>query len=276
MIQPLMSVVTGTKNRPASFDRFLRSAVAAATVPTEIIVSDASDEWTYTRDLMERCKSNPLIVSAYSYHEFPRAGVNMGYHLLCQKGTAKYVTFFNDDAELIPGWDRIAVNFMDEHPDVGIGCLYWRDPHQRWYVQSYARMIYPNFACIRKTAGDKFGWFETRSVVMPDTRREERITMYGMDTALAFKCIDAGFGCVPIPGCKVHHHREQDDVRQQNNREQGLGTPRGSTAGQVIWQLWNGVPEMQAMYGHEYGFNQLREKYEKFRHLLPKSEYLEE
>lgn len=274
MDAPQMMVCTGTRGRPESFERWFQSAVKSATIPTEIIVGDASDEWTYTRDLMQRA-DNPLIVSAESYHESPRRNVNLGYHDLMQKGTAPYVTFFNDDAECIPGWDKIAVEFMDANPEVGIGCLWWNDPGGRPYVQSFQKMIYPNFACVRRTAGDTFGWFETRSVFVPELGREESITMYGMDTGLAFKCIDAGFGCVPIPGCKVLHHREQDEIRQQNNREH-IHKPGGNTAGLVLREIWNGVPEMIALHGHEYGWRQLREKYERFRHLIPASEYLTE
>lgn len=250
---PRLTICVGTRNRPKSLMRFLLSACRAATMPTNILIADASDEFSGAPDLPNY---GDYVEWVDAYHEFPRLLPNQGYDRLVRKPETEYIAFFNDDSECVDGWDEIAVSFMDRHLECGIGCIYWSDPGGTPYLQSFQHLIYANFGIIRKTAGDKSGWFDTREVFVPELQRVERLTFYGNDVGLAFKMIDAGYAVVGIPGCTVKHYREQDEERAENNRRfvQGI---EGNTAGRVLYELWGGIR----------GYEALRQKAAKFDYL---------
>lgn len=263
MPDPILTLATGTRHRRESLIRFIDSAVKAATVPTKILIADASDEFI-NGDLAGVREAKDATVTIEIYHEHPRTNVNLGYDRLCRESTTEFVTFFNDDCSLVPGWDRIALDFMKAHSEVGIGCLYWTDPGGSWYVQTWSGVIYPNFGIIRKSAGDAFGWFETRSVYIAELEREEALSFYGMDCGIALKCVDAGFACVPIPGTRVIHHREQDAERAENFRKHqhdDRRMPPGSLPGTILTRLWNGNDPSKP------GDAMLREKAKRFAYL---------
>lgn len=251
---PRLTICTGTRHRNPSLHRFVESARETATIPTKILIADASDEMIPLIHTFRAPSGN--IVGIHRYHESPRLFPNRGYDQLVRMADTEYVAFFNDDCEFMPGWDRIAVDFMDAHKEVGIGCIYWSDPNGTPYLQSFMHLIYANFGIIRKEAGDKSGWFDTREAFVPETQKMESLTFYGNDVGLAFKMIDAGYAVVGIPGCTVKHHREQDQERIENYRQfvQGI---HGNIAGQVLNELWGGLR----------GYEMLRQKMAKFDYL---------
>lgn len=262
-MEPHISICCGTVNRADSFRRFWRSLVAAATVPTEVLIGDGCNgEWhaSYTRELDTAGHIQHISIA----YERPRKGMIPGYNALFRQATAPFVAFFNDDAELVPGWDATALRFMRAHEEVGCGCLYWSDPGGRPYVQSLQSIIYPNFGVIRRDVGNAVGWFDEREVWLPETGKKEKLMFYGCDTSIAFSIIDAGYAVVPIPGCLVKHHREQDAEREATMREhlrQGTNIP-----GAILRELWGGAP----------GFARLREKHAKFAHLVPRGYFIED
>jgi len=205
------------------------------------------------------------------YHESPRLFPNKGYGAACRRATGSFVAYFNDDCEILPGWDRTAIDFMDANPQVGIGAIYFRDNNGPWNFQTFWQMCFGNFGVVRREAGEQVGWFDEREAFIPEYQRAECLRFYGNDVGLALKLIDAGWGSVPIPGCKVQHYREQDEERRENNA-QFVNCEGGNIAGKVLWHIWNGDTKRQSREGPEYGKKQLQAKYEKFRHLIPASE----
>src|SRR5690348_1580345 len=123
-----MSIITGTRHRPESLCRFLNSVVDTASVKTEIIVADASDEFPDMHPLNLANIKNENIFSLDRFHEKPRLGTVRGYNVAFRRATGRYVAWFNDDCTLLSGWDRTAIDFMDANPEVGLGAIYWRDP----------------------------------------------------------------------------------------------------------------------------------------------------
>lgn len=205
MIQ--MSIVTGTRHRPDSFRRFVESVADAATVTTQLIVADASDVPDYALamclDVLRDC---PAVVTASCHHEKPRLGTAAGYNVAFRKATGRYVAWLNDDVQLEHGWDRIAVDYMDKWPEIGIGCMYFRDRNggqwnPTYYVQEYHGMVYANFGIVRREVGERIGWFG------------ETVDHYGVDNCISMAAIEAGYAVVPIPGCKCKHWREIDRER---------------------------------------------------------------
>lgn len=249
-----MSIVTGTRHRNASLHRFMESAREVASVPTEIIIADASDELTPLEHTFRPPSGN--VVRIERFHESPRLGTVLGYNVAFRKATGRYVAWFNDDCTLLKGWDRMAIEFMDKNTEVGLGAIYWRDPGGSWYLQTFQNMVYPNFGVFRKSVLNQTGGFDDREIFVPLTGKVERLNFYGNDTSAAFLVTDAGYAVCGIPGCKVEHHREQDQERVENNRLHVQGI-YGNIAGAVLYELWGGPA----------GYERLREKYNQFRHL---------
>ena len=265
---PELSIVTGTRNRPDSLRRFLKSISATASVPTEIIVADASDD--PRPPLMYReCIDIKLglIEHLFVLKESPRLGPNLGYNVAFRKATGRYVLWANDDCEMMPGWDRTAIDFMDEHREVGIGALYFSSDGSRtqFYVQTFQHLIFANIGIWRREVGEQVDWFEERKAFVPELGREQGIEFYGCDTAACLKVIDAGYAVCPIPNCRIIHHREQDAERSANNQKY-VFSPEGNTAGKVIWWLYNDPAQANGR-GGDYGYDRLREKAAKFKHL---------
>lgn len=249
-----MSIVTGTRHRKVSLARFMSSVFATAGVPTEIIIADASDDppsidWTHSW--------NEYVKSVIHYHESPRLGTVRGYNAAFKKATGRYVAWFNDDCTLLPGWDKIAITWMDKYPELGLGAIYWRDPGASYYyLQSLHNIVYPNFGVFRSDVLKQTGGFDEREVFVPETQKMERLEFYGCDTSAAYLVVDAGYAVAGIPGCKVEHHREPDAERQANYQKHVFGD-HGNIAGKILFELWGGLR----------GFERLREKYNRFSYL---------
>jgi GT2 family glycosyltransferase len=273
-----VAIVTGTRHRYHGLQRLVASVNKTASVSTEIVIADASDDMLY----VEFPITNSCIKSIEIFHEFPRIGPTRGYNIAFRKAAGskpRYVVYVNDDCEMVAGWDRIAIDFMDQHAEIGLGAIYFRDPGGPWNFQTLAwkggKMCYANMGIYRREVGEQVDWFDEREVFVPALGRIESLKFYGNDTSGGLKVLEAGYGVVPIPGCKIDHHREPDLVRQENYRD-FVHCQSGNTAGMVLWELWNGLPEKQAIYGQDYGYRQLQETHDRFRHLIPTSEYLQE
>jgi GT2 family glycosyltransferase len=194
---PVLSLVTGTRNRPESFKRLLDSIIEHTQTPWELIVGDASDV-PYEAEL----PANVVLVP-----ERPRLGYVKGYNALFRIAKGEWVIWLNDDAEVTAGYDVEAIRFMESHPKVGLGCLQFRDP--RWpdfAVQSFLDIPYANFGIVRRQTGQDAGWFD------------EHLHMYGSDNAITFEMLMMGKGVAEIPNAHIIHHRVNDAVRWENQR----------------------------------------------------------
>lgn len=196
-MSPLLSVVTGTVDRPQSFFRFVESVVRHTTVDWEMLVSDASAEPVTNLGLPERVR----VIS-----ERPRLGHSKGYNQAFASSLGKYVIWGNDDAEVCPGYDTTAIAFMEAHPRVGLGALHYSEDGEGFRVNSAFGCVYANFGIIRRDLGNRIGWFD------------ETVRMYGADNSLAFRVLLADYGVSDIPGARIIHHSVKDDIRVDNQR----------------------------------------------------------
>ncbi len=195
MGDPVLSMVTGTRNRPESFKRLLDSITTHATLPWELIVSDASEQ-PYVEVLPD---------NVYLIHEKPRLGYVKGYNAMFRRAMGQWVLWLNDDCEVQPHFDTEAVNFMESHPSIGLGCLPFSDPQWHGFqICTYLDIPYANFGIIRRANGNSIGWFD------------EELTMYGSDNAITFEVLLYGLGVAEIPKAKIVHHRVQDETRIEN------------------------------------------------------------
>jgi GT2 family glycosyltransferase len=194
--KPVLSLVTGTRNRPVEFRRLVESIERNTPIEWELIVSDASDTPIDESGLPK----NVIVIP-----ERPRLGCTMGYNNAFREAIGTWVIWLNDDCEVLPGYATNAIRFMETNPQIGLGALYYREGVTDFHVNSYYNMVYANFGIIRKELGDRIGWFDNE------------IPMYGCDNALAFNVLLAGFGIDGIPDATLIHHAVNDQFRRENN-----------------------------------------------------------
>ncbi len=261
---PDISICTGTRHRPASLKRLVDSIFATATLPTEVIIADASD--SFAAAMADSIVNTSECCRVLHYHESPRLGFVKGYNAAFRRAHGRYVVFVNDDAEFLPGWDRIAVGFMDRNVEVGQGALYWSDPGACPYVQELQGMVYANFGVMRREVGEAIGWIDDAPVFVPEMGCEKSLEFYGSDCNLSWQFMNAGYAVCAIPGTRIRHYRENDGEREHNNQKYIHGEP-SRLPGRLLWLKWNGDHDKQAALGFEYGYRQLREKYAAFKRL---------
>jgi GT2 family glycosyltransferase len=206
-----ISFVTGTRNRPDAFRRLVES-LKSVTIAWELIAADASEEPVGTANL----PANLLVIP-----ERPRLGMARGYNAAFEHASGEWVIWLNDDCTLDPGCAENAIRFMEEHPEIGLGAIYYSDKMARrdYHVNVCCYgMLYANFGILKREFGNQLGWFDA-----------ECCPMYGSDNTLAYRVLLAGKGIASIPASRITHHSEDDDCRRQNNygREQDSYTLKG-------------------------------------------------
>lgn len=193
---PELSIVTGTRNRPAELHRLIASIYDHTDLDWELIIADASDDPVVS-------KSKNVIVIP----ERPRLGCTAGYNVAFRRARGKWVMWLNDDCEVTPGYADLAIRFMENHATIGLGAFYYSDPnHSGFQVNKCCYgMLYANFGILLRTLGVEIGWFD------------EDLKMYGNDNSLAYRVLLAGKGIAAIPDAKVIHHSTPDRHRIENN-----------------------------------------------------------
>lgn len=204
MTPPVLSLVTGTRNRPDDFRRLVDSVDRYTSVSWELVVSDASDtpienEAVATRETWPQIRVIP---------ERPRLGCTLGYNRAFRAATGEWVIWLNDDCVVESGYADEAIGFMLAHPSVGLGAIPYREPTRANYmVNSYFGMIYANFGILKRELGNEIGWFD------------EELPMYGNDNSLAFRVLLAGRGIAEVVGARIFHFATADQNRRNNNSE---------------------------------------------------------
>lgn len=194
MIQ--LSLVTGKVERHSEFRRLLDSLFQhTQTKEWELVVSDASEQPYQSNH------SNIRVI-----HEKPRLTHSRGYNRAFRASKGKYIIWLNDDATVCEGYDTAAIKFMDAHPNIGLGALYYSEDGGKFHINSAWQTIYANFGIFKKEIGERVGYFD------------EDITMYGADNSLAFRILLQGFGVAGIPDARIIHHSTKDQIREENQK----------------------------------------------------------
>lgn len=191
----MLSLVTGTLNRPGSFRRLLHSIQTNTSVPWQLIVSDASDV-PYVE------QADNIVVLP----EKPRLGCTRAYNRAFRAAKGEWVIWLNDDAEVLPGYAEAAIRFMEAHPQIGLGALHYSEDGSPFHINSAWGVPYANFGILRRSLGDQVGWFD------------EDLIMYGNDNSLTFRVLLFGKGVSDIPNARVIHHSEKDQLRIENQK----------------------------------------------------------
>lgn len=193
----ILSLVTGTRNRPESFRRMLNSIIEHTTVQWELVVADASDA------PITDVPPNVVLIP-----ERPPLGHVKGYNTAFRKARGEWCLWLNDDAEVCPGYDTEAIRFMEAWPNIGLGALHYSEPSNAipFHVNSAFGCLYANFGIFQRSFGEFLGFFD------------EDLYMYGADNAFAIATLMHGRGIMDIPNARIIHHAVKDAIRQDNQQ----------------------------------------------------------
>lgn len=190
----LISLVTGHWNRPAALQRLVESVAAHTSQDWELVVADASDVPFTAGDQRVRVLDDR-----------PKTTMVRGYNRAFAATRGEWVVWLNDDMTVEPGWDRAAVEFMEAHPEIGLGALYYAEGKLPFHVNMFHDTVYANCGILRRTLGEELGWFDAG------------LRMYGSDNSLTWKVLLNGLGVVGIPGARLKHHVVNDEQRRANH-----------------------------------------------------------
>lgn len=194
-MNPTLSIITGTLNRHEEFRRLLRSIINNTAVPWELIVSDASDV-----PVDVPCLPNVTVI-----REVPRLGCTRGYNAAFRQARGTWVLWLNDDCEVLPGYADAAISFMEAHPAIGLGALYYKEGAGDFHVSAYFSMEYANFGILRREFLGQIGFFD------------DAFVMYGADNALSLSVLLSGKGVTGIPDARIIHYATPDSHRSEHN-----------------------------------------------------------
>jgi GT2 family glycosyltransferase len=193
----LLSITTGTRNRPAPIESFVRSVLAHTTVPFELLVADASDRVPpYTN-------ADPRV---HVVREDPPVGPIRGSNRLFRQARGRWVCFLNDDLEVTPNWDRAVVASIERCPRADLLCIPVLERGDATAkILLYHGLPYACMGVVRREAGDALGWYD------------EGYRFYATDPDLSMRMLEAGRWIAPVRGACVVHDRLADDERASHH-----------------------------------------------------------
>jgi GT2 family glycosyltransferase len=193
---PFLSIVTGTRNRPASIDRMVRSVLDHTHGSFEVLVGDASDE-------QERLSFDDPRVTVVPEPE--PLGPPRGFNALLRRARGRWVCWLNDDLEVLPGFGDALRAAIDRDPEVDLFCLpVVERGDDEALLLLHMSVPYACMGAVRRTSGEALGWFD------------EGYSFYAMDPDFALRLILSGRRLAPAHGADVAHHRLDDDLRAAN------------------------------------------------------------
>lgn len=134
----------------------------------------------------------------------------------------RYTIIANDDITFVGDSIARAIAYMEDRPDVGIGCFFQDRDNRGWHVDrqpahfpngSMTSIYYGQVCIIPTKIGHLLGWWGHKDPVMRQSRT------YGGDNFLTSRAIEAGYKVEPIPSASIHDATPKDKLRQINNSE---------------------------------------------------------
>jgi glycosyltransferase involved in cell wall biosynthesis len=203
-----LSVVSGTFNRFEMLKRMIYSVrSSAAGISYEIILIDGGStdgtlEWARQQTDIRLIEHAALYGAIKAYND--GAALAQG----------EYVVFSNDDLSFDKDALPIALAYMYDHPETGIGLFQTNRSHHAWHVAEMpahypgGRMTnapYGGIMIMPRALGDKLQWWH-----LPGART------YGGDNALCSRAIEAGWPVIELVGARVDEPRIDDELKRVN------------------------------------------------------------
>lgn len=206
---PYISIVTGTYNRLSSLKRFINSVRKSVGIgiPYEIVVVDGGStdgtlEWLKSESNVVLIEHGKLLGAVKSFNDG------------CGKSSGRYVILANDDIEFRYESIQNSISFMDDHPEIGIGCFPQNRDSAEYTVSKMPAVVngrkswcyYGQVCIVPKWLGDRVGWWG------------DYLHTYGGDNELSCNIAELGFKIEPMDSCCIDDHKVDDELRKINNQ----------------------------------------------------------
>lgn len=212
-MKPIISIVSGTYNRLPHLKNMVASARQSIGrgIPYEIVLVDGGS----TDGTIEWCKSQSDIVLI---EQGELLGAVKAFNAGCYVARGDYVVIANDDITFVDETLIQALAYMQDHPDVGVGCFYQDRGGRDWHVEYMPAIInnkqmmhvYGQVCIVPKWLGDKVGWWG------------DYLHTYGGDNELSANVLEFGYRVEPISCCCIHDLVVEDELREINMREHDI------------------------------------------------------
>lgn len=212
---PVVSIISGTYNRIEHLKKFVYSVRRSigTGINYEIIIvagpcTDGTENWCREQADIRLIEQDRLVGAIRAFG----AGFDIAQ--------GRYVLIANDDIIIIGKSITRAIAYMDDHPNVGIGCFYQdragRSMHVDMMPAHYAdgtmtSVHYGQVCIVDRAIGNAVGWWGHNDPHMSKAKT------YGGDNYCSSRVIELGYAVVPLDGCAIHDLTPQDELRQLNN-----------------------------------------------------------
>lgn len=203
-----ISLVSGTYNRIDHLKDMVRSFRKSIGygIPYEIVLVDGGS----TDGTQAWCKEQKDIVLI---EQKKLLGAVKAFNAGAFKAIGKYVILGNDDITFIDESILNAYAFMQDNPNVGIGC-FWQDRGSKEFHVEYMSAVrdgkqvsvpYGQVCIVPKYLGDKVGWWG------------DYLHTYAGDNELSCRVLELGYEVKPLPCASIHDIRLEDNLREANH-----------------------------------------------------------
>lgn len=216
-MNPIVSIVSGTYNRLPHLQRMVGSVrfSVGTGVPYEIVLVDGGSkdgtiEWAQGQPDIRIIKHGKLLGAVKAFNDGAKAA------------RGDYVILANDDVMFINESILAALSFMQDHPNVGIGCFSQDRAGRDWHVEEMSIVMdgkqshapYGQVCIVPKYLGDRVGWWG------------DYLRTYGGDNELSCNIYELGYRVQEIPCACIHDAIPGDELRAINNKvEPGKNHP---------------------------------------------------
>ena len=203
-----ISVISGTFNRLNILQRMVNSVRESIGmgIDYEIVLVDGGS----TDGTIEWCKKQSDIKLI---EQGKLVGAIKAFNAGAKASTGDYVILANDDIEFIKFSILNAYTYMQDHPDVGIGCFMQDRNNREMHVETMPVIIngkqgskpYGQVCIVPRWLGDKVGWWGNVGM-----------KTYGGDNELSCNVFESGYK-VEILKCSCIHDLQVDDILRDKN-----------------------------------------------------------
>jgi len=221
-----VSIVIPTHNRLDDLKRCINSIYEHTHgITYEIIVVEGATNNNEARDYL--VQHTPIVY----LREHRKVGCIRAFNIGFKFSMGEYVVWLNDDVVVEKDWLEIALKYMKENLDVGLGAFYHRegailnankqklhgyifDADDDYYCvrtinggMKHPNMIYANFGIVKLDLMKKLGYWDDKTY-----------KSYAADNDFSHKVWDLGMKVSAIPNARVQHLYKIDEGRVENLR----------------------------------------------------------
>jgi len=214
-----VSIVIPTRNRYKLICDCIRSIYEHTYgVSYEIVLVDGSDGIETFREFL-------FHAGVFIVRELVGNGTITAFNRGFKNCAGEYVVWLNDDLIVEKNWLKIALEFMENNLDVSMGAIYhkegalgnhkptkgyiWEGDHCVRTLAPWSKHsghVYANFGILKNSVLEEMDYWDN-----------VHYKSYVGDTDLTHRMLAKGWKVSPIPGCRVIHTYQLDDLRALNS-----------------------------------------------------------